>query len=147
MEGLNAALKGMETPPRTWRRRTTPPRFVVEFGNTSTDVEKTADRPPSELWSRKHLHGRGEDNRDCLELVVAFRNTSTDVEKTGRIDRRSREGEKHLHGRGEDMINACMSSVVVETPPRTWRRRPLPRLRAARGRNTSTDVEKTCFGF
>ena len=74
-------------------------------GNTSTDVEKTNNRP--KIWpsNRKHLHGRGEDGRGLLintagletpprtwrrhyQQVPDFyvrRNTSTDVEKTARF--------------------------------------------------------------
>ena len=52
---------GVETPPRTWRRR-------IYFGltdtisrNTSTDVEKTQKTLDRLTDNEKHLHGRGED--------------------------------------------------------------------------------------
>ncbi len=52
---------GMETPPRTWRRREHSDRAFPSGRNTSTDVEKTASEQAPFPVPEKHLHGRGED--------------------------------------------------------------------------------------
>ena len=131
--------------------------------NTSTDVEKTLADSTRCVSVRKHLHGRGEDEvldhstgsvretppRTWRRLSTiqaepaAGRNTSTDVEKT--LDEVSLYtiGWKHLHGRGEDILSFASSFATTETPPRTWRRRSREFHKLFRGRNTSTDVEKT----
>ena len=53
---------------------------------------------------------------------LGIRNTSTDVEKTKVFDRRPLKIKKHLHGRGEDLSVFSKTLMVLETPPRTWRR-------------------------
>jgi len=50
---------------------------------------------------------------------------------------------KHLHGRGEDLIIIIHRAVIIETPPRAWRRRKAGWRNEYRDRNTSTGVEKT----
>ena len=52
-----------ETPPRTWRRLYYAALGQVEFGNTSTDVEKTHAHALRKVHVTKHLHGRGEDSK------------------------------------------------------------------------------------
>ena len=91
-----------ETPPRTWRRLSLLWNMVGSLGNTSTDVEKTPSGARQIGEQEKHLHGRGEDNKqDALageeeetpprtwrrlknpfSVSPGARNTSTDVEKT-----------------------------------------------------------------
>ena len=122
MEGLNATLKGMETPPRTWRRHVRRRQPRIARGNTSTDVEKTHFLFLRSESSKKHLHGRGEDRRKAKPTIASpetpprtwrrlrkpilqkqpSRNTSTDVEKTPVYVDSKEKFEKHLHGRGED---------------------------------------------
>ena len=112
----------LETPPRTWRRRTTRGLGSAFERNTSTDVEKTCARTAFRINRKKHLHGRGEDNssaRSPLPLLEtpprtwrrqkrrsasawSTRNTSTDVEKTTIGYGWTHGVQKHLHGRGED---------------------------------------------
>ena len=112
---------------------------------------------------KKHLHGRGEDpvwysprwivvetpprtwRRLRLSIAYLFQigNTSTDVEKTACMSPSPPGQWKHLHGRGEDSDQRTGSNRVLETPPRTWRRRQQAQGRKHRCGNTSTDVEKT----
>ena len=73
----------LETPPRTWRRRTSFHSVEVLSGNTSTYVEKTVQRP---------------------QLPARPGNTSTYVEKTGRVCVEIDGIRKHLHVRGEDDV-------------------------------------------
>ena len=115
----------------------------VHQGNTSTDVEKTTSFCFPLICGRKHLHGRGEDDTRARKPQDALRNTSADVEKTtcwlwhpavgwkhlhGRGENSKPSPfllvhpEKHLHGRGEDAVAKGVDDMVVETPPRTWRR-------------------------
>ena len=118
----------LETPPRTWRRLIISGRGAVNF--------------------LKHLHGRGEDlhttkaNNPAMETpprtwrrpvsskrtITRHGNTSTDVEKTSLPYPYNHSKQKHLHGRGEDNCLRRFTRVVLETPPRTWRR---PTLRPA----------------
>ena len=152
-----------ETPPRTWRRQLSGGFDRGSFGNTSTDVEKTKKRIGTAHGNQKHLHGRGEDfiprnvsksigetpprtwrRPPLMRASLSFvGNTSTDVEKTGRSLSIVLLLRKHLHGRGEDVFNKCLISILVETPPRTWRRRKQRQSMLTGLRNTSTDVEKT----
>ena len=131
--------------------------------NTSTDVEKTRHVKFSRFLRKKHLHGRGEDSDRSRDTAVAaetpprtwrrlrraFRfsgivgNTSTDVEKTELCQPVRPHIWKHLHGRGEDIKRSPPQDVDRETPPRTWRRLRRRNDVYLRGRNTSTDVEKT----
>ncbi len=153
----------LETPPRTWRRLV---GYLVRLDvvrNTSTDVEKTCCSGEQTAHQRKHLHGRGED---CRRRRLAFvpsetpprtwrrlvsygrkrtgdGNTSTDVEKTKSMPSGKDRIRKHLHGRGEDYNWINFSIVIIETPPRTWRRLADYRRYHYGCRNTSTDVEKT----
>ena len=55
------------------------------------------------------------------------------------------KSEKHLHGRGEDVERRAKREAVTETPPRTWRRQVLKKIRDLFPGNTSTDVEKTDY--
>ena len=82
-----------------------------------------------------------------------YRNTSTCVEKTELLKIIGKDTEKHLHVRGEDCIIShnngedwlCASflSVLIETPPRAWRRPELRSVSCFMYGNTSTCVEKT----
>ena len=161
---LKTTILARETPPRTWRRRSTRTLTRVYAGNTSTDVEKTdADRPTHRL-DRKHLHGRGEDcavkrqgrngpgetpprtwrrPRQCSCEPASSGNTSTDVEKTKTSTPTRRPSRKHLHGRGEDLTSTKPIRSSPETPPRTWRRLGAVQKARIKVGNTSTDVEKT----
>ena len=152
-----------ETPPRTWRRRACKEPTLLWLRNTSTDVEKTevSFSHVVSLW--KHLHGRGEDSL-LIATLARLRetpprtwrrrprskpppdpqgNTSTDVEKTKERPQQCGLFQKHLHGRGEDRTTTASRRQLLETPPRTWRRRFLKSTKRYFPRNTSTDVEKT----
>ena len=137
----------LETPPRTWRRRSGISEITSGFGNTSTDVEKTWCAFCIASFWRKHLHGRGEDWNAHMISPFSSGNTSTDVEKTFASDNLDTLTEKHLHGRGEDFRGRRKDQVLRETPPRTWRRPQNVRSPSAAARNTSTDVEKTKRGL
>ena len=159
---LNTAYV-VETPPRTWRRRGDALRSETRVRNTSTDVEKTSKVAPMGRPSRKHLHGRGEDQTIRTRWFGASEtpprtwrrlwkspanaqwlgNTSTDVEKTPFISFYFLSFWKHLHGRGEDLSLRGGQAPDFETPPRTWRRLWTKIKDGAASRNTSTDVEKT----
>ena len=65
------------------------------------------------------------------------------MEKTKLAYLQKRGYQKHLHGRGEDQACIIEKNEVLETPPRTWRRRQTDRIRRLYFGNTSTDVEKT----
>ncbi len=55
--------------------------------------------------------------------------------------------KKHLHVRGEDVTVNTQNELLLETPPRTWRRQPREERSSAMNRNTSTYVEKTFSPF
>ena len=133
----------METPPRTWRRRTSLTGTAGAPRNTSTDVEKTTRVHLRVRALQKHLHGRGEDSDRWIPRRQTEGNTSTDVEKTEVTYGSHGKTEKHLHGRGEDATRLVATSTIIETPPRTWRRLRDFGERCRHCGNTSTDVEKT----
>ena len=60
-KGAKHRVFPLETPPRTWGRRS--PFIVSEFihRNTPTDVGKTNDEREQKILLEKHPHGRGED--------------------------------------------------------------------------------------
>ena len=129
-------------------------------------MSRTKETPPgtrlsSACW--KHLHARGENRhllsairlnwetppRTWRKLLLRYnfsplaRNTSTHVEKTrDGVGPRCGDG-KHLHARGENSEKLRKSPVMIETPPRTWRKPPLVGLSRISTGNTSTHVEKT----
>src|SRR5690606_38677897 len=70
-------------------------------------------------------------------------NTPTDVGKTGCVAVWGRCREKHPHGRGEDVTISQLPIQILETPPRTWGRRPKLPGSMQRTGNTPTDVGKT----
>ncbi len=139
--------------------------FCVSFrlGNTSTGVEKTFATTSPGAFTKKHLHGRGEDiivlirswlsketpprawrRRTCHKMAQnKNRNTSTGVEKTGDTWRGIPRRQKHLHGRGEDLKSLAGQIRCSETPPRAWRRPHTVVNPVIYPRNTSTGVEKT----
>ena len=126
-------------------------------------MEKTLGPPDPPVEAQKHLHGRGEDFYDGGEptspwetpprtwrrrsriptLGFESRNTSTDVEKTCCGVLHGSLRRKHLHGRGEDPRIVYQDHILMETPPRTWRRPKKMLFPVSWHRNTSTDVEKT----
>ena len=70
-------------------------------------------------------------------------NTSTYVEKTAPLQYWGRIQEKHLHVCGENAISDPAIELIMETPPRMWRKPKIPRVNVRRSGNTSTYVEKT----
>ncbi len=154
------------TPPQKWRRHVNKSFAAFEFRNTSTRVEKTCIRWAKTTHSKKHLHMRGEglfgdsDRDPILETPphawrrqkmtvfgpVVFRNTSTCVEKTSAQSNGQRPARKHLHVRGEDAQRFSKDHLVIETPPRAWRRPVSVGSSGIKDRNTSTCVEKTAPG-
>jgi len=77
-------------------------------------------------------------------LSILFRNTPTDVGKTYRAAKANLVKEKHPHGRGENLLSEGEDITSVETPPRTWGKLSRAAHRENTGRNTPTDVGKTC---
>src|SRR5690554_944331 len=153
----------METPPRTWGRRRSGAHPALRGRNTPTDVGKTELTHQPYTMSRKHPHGRGEDDKPirCPGLAREtpprtwgrhlaevprqgeVGNTPTDVGKTRLKIRRIHSREKHPHGRGEDLNCSLVSSLPPETPPRTWGRLGANGNDGEHYRNTPTDVGKT----
>ena len=153
----------VETPPRTWGRRSRLMAYVGLTRNTPTHVGKTRDVSAGFMFDKKHPHARGEDTSPtvCWTTTsetpprtwgrphlrswsqLAIRNTPTHVGKTA--GRRSQKPacQKHPHARGEDPVITRMKSDAGETPPRTWGRH----VQASGGRsvlrNTPTHVGKT----
>ena len=71
------------------------------------------------------------------------RNTPTHVGKTvPRITHGACRG-KHPHARGEDVMSPFYLLMILETPPRTWGRRPAAMEAGITSRNTPTHVGKT----
>ena len=139
---IRSKAQELETPPRTWRRPKLESEDTLRDRNTSTDVEKTIAPVPAASRSKKHLHGRGEDQAEKpllpgvletpprtwrrlilkREVIRHIGNTSTDVEKTLKAHEIVLSIRKHLHGRGEDLKTRFEVIFFHETPPRTWRR-------------------------
>ena len=94
-----------ETPPHTWRKFCSVGGKMGYLGNTSTYVEKIVSSLRAPMWTKKHLHIRGENSptkhglatrsetpphtwRKCNQhrkKLQKFRNTSTYVEKIQNI--------------------------------------------------------------
>ncbi len=55
-------LRWEETPPRAWGRLYLRCEYTNELGNTPTGVGKTQEKLKYGLSTKKHPHGRGEDN-------------------------------------------------------------------------------------
>ncbi len=111
-----------ETPPRAWGRPSMRHPARQCSGNTPTGVGKTdiAYRRMLDYW--KHPHGRGEDQKDCIERLMGIEtpprawgrhelrvchlaiigNTPTGVGKTAVLHGQKATTRKHPHGRGED---------------------------------------------
>ncbi len=135
----------------------------MSAGNTPTGVGKTRQNGGLSIFSQKHPHGRGEDDKTVAGVRVIpetpprawgrpiFRapnkplngNTPTGVGKTGGRGTTGRVRKKHPHGRGED--GGCLSAVIVwgETPPRAWGRLQDRAQRLVYLGNTPTGVGKT----
>ena len=132
-----------ETPPHTWRKRLHRVRHVLNSGNTSTYVEKTATprlvrsvtlETPPHTWRKLSV----------LQFQsILKRNTSTYVEKTQTALVAQHGYRKHLHIRGENIFGIHKCVRIGETPPHTWRKHKSFVLQMKRLRNTSTYVEKT----
>ena len=112
----------METPPRTWRRRSHRAAPCEcgwkhlhgrEEDLASKPITGTVEETPPRTWRRPFA---------AFFLAAALGNTSTDVEKTQLKIRLYRSAQKHLHGRGEDLFGIENHRASLETPPRTWRR-------------------------
>ena len=115
----------LETPPRTWGRRSSPSKVLPAVGNTPTDVGKTKPYLVSFEQPQKHPHGRGEDSATISSACICsetpprtwgrrqkvhlrpevIRNTPTDVGKTAGSSVRWPAAWKHPHGRGEDVAS------------------------------------------
>ena len=131
-----------ETPPRAWGRLSPLRRELHVCGNTPTGVGKTTALSWFTSSSRKHPHGRGEDDaadgglvpaaetpprawgRRSASLVAVwpFGNTPTGVGKTPVTTPCLMACWKHPHGRGEDCLAAGRVMNELETPPRAWGR-------------------------
>ena len=155
----------VETPPRAWGRPINLAAHPLSLGNTPTGVGKTFDRPLSRLLTRKHPHGRGEDELNrwlCLWLGetpprawgrlhglevegVADGNTPTGVGKTFRCRADHPLRWKHPHGRGEDSSLTDLVFSFRETPPRAWGRLKKMPERFSLWGNTPTGVGKTAI--
>ena len=153
----------METPPRTWGRQEKPTRGDFERRNTPTHVGKTVAVRSSMVRGRKHPHARGEDRMGCCHfrlcqetpprtwgrhrgdgaIRIRLRNTPTHVGKTVVSVHKLDMPEKHPHARGEDAQTSRPCPQNVETPPRTWGRRPSQPSSVCAPRNTPTHVGKT----
>ena len=112
----------LETPPRTWRKRSPGTCFFFARRNTSTNVEKTYSVLALFVLFKKHLHERGENSLSSIRIKVPVetpprtwrkldtgalrnswsRNTSTNVEKTDGQYICFLSSQKHLHERGEN---------------------------------------------
>ena len=75
--------------------------------------------------------------------MKAIRNTPTHVGKTARLEPEVIGKRKHPHARGEDTSSSPGHSLLPETPPRTWGRRPRHEQLPCLLRNTPTHVGKT----
>ena len=115
----------------------------------------------------KHPHARGEDvyhtdsganheetpprtwGRPCRndKKLLAKRNTPTHVGKTIITATKTARKRNHPHARGEDGAHYRRTHGILETPPRTWGRRPARHLVRGDDRNTPTHVGKTCAPF
>ena len=153
----------VETPPRAWGRRPNPYDVQNVDRNTPTGVGKTTPTRPRCISSRKHPHGRGEDNytinigrlvtetppRAWGRLAVSGRgptfsgNTPTGVGKTLSSVFALPLVWKHPHGRGEDSTAFRLFESLKETPPRAWGRPFCPDSSPADTGNTPTGVGKT----
>ena len=117
------------------------------------------------MWSRKHLHIRGENRRrqhnlqspeetpphtwrKCLVIRkdgLKCGNTSTYVEKIKECFSQYGCVKKHLHIRGENVFHFHQKSIDSETPPHTWRKLFDRFGCVGIWGNTSTYVEKMAF--
>ena len=131
-----------ETPPRMWRKLSIAYLLPLDFGNTSTYVEKTLRRLRRRRRVRKHLHVCGENGSKTRKRAVgeetpprmwrklqssacessSFGNTSTYVEKTLKTAISPSIIQKHLHVCGENSAVWKWAAAMGETPPRMWRK-------------------------
>ena len=115
-----------ETPPRAWGRQSCDEAMACAQRNTPTGVGKTRYAHTSQMGSRKHPHGRGEDKKTACSLKACGEtpprawgrlpedqqnasnsgNTPTGVGKTHAHGFVLAHGRKHPHGRGEDVRSA-----------------------------------------
>ncbi len=157
------ARRVLETPPRTRRKLSSVRLELRIFGNTSAYAEKTTSTNDTTFTSRKHLRVRGENAEDpqgmlqeletpprtrrklqyTEEELKKIRNTSAYAEKTLRPLRTLPGRGKHLRVRGENDAFHGRCAGLVETPPRTRRKRNCVDLSVFCVRNTSAYAEKT----
>ena len=110
------------SPPHTWRKHMMLNKWTIKTRITSTYVEKTLSTLIKNIWSRDHLHIRGENLSasswitsdsgspphtwrkplSLNSLILFFRITSTYVEKTNLNQKLDINKEDHLHIRGEN---------------------------------------------
>ena len=153
----------VETPPRAWGRPLSIAFVVSRHGNTPTGVGKTSSRSMPTFPSRKHPHGRGEDDvirglkrysketpprawgrlQNCVYGRQLAGNTPTGVGKTFTHSSNLLKKWKHPHGRGEDSAQLHRHRCQMETPPRAWGRLAAGDKAVAETRNTPTGVGKT----
>ena len=112
-------------------------------GITSTYVENTLFSSLQVTTPQDHLHIRGEYTLTLGMHRKRLGITSTYVENTAEIVKREITKQDHLHIRGEYVLLFCYCSVVVGSPPHTWRILLTPFQIDPIHRITSTYVENT----
>ena len=121
--GATSPVRSIETPPRTWGRRSSFNRCIEVVRNTPTHVGKTEWFGLAATSEKKHPHARGEDTEEGDEDASQ---EETPPRTWGRRNGGSAHRayiKKHPHARGEDVIDVYVSDFGSETPPRTWGRR------------------------
>ena len=151
------------SPPHTWRIRKFETKMQWNMGITSTYVENTRVNSIAFLKYWDHLHIRGEyPIRDSPELTkmgspphtwriqsvstimhANFRITSTYVENTSVHDAKRFWARDHLHIRGEYGMRLRIFSLMVGSPPHTWRILKTHKIKIVGNGITSTYVENT----
>ena len=129
------------SPPHTWRILANSYVTAQRLGITSTHVENTPFEPLYHVFTRDHLHTRGEYKTvkkmssltvgspphtwripiDDSAVDVSDRITSTHVENTVTKSKYQVKTVDHLHTRGEYSLSGRLIGVVLGSPPHTWR--------------------------
>ena len=140
--GVSSAQSGLETPPHAWGRLNRRNGRADHIRNTPTCVGTTGSSTTSLKHTKKHPHGRGDDQdaaythnesvetpprawgRPVLPAAVAALpgNTPTGVGTTNDLNIPNVRLKKHPHGRGDDHGGDGFGAVLPETPPRAWGR-------------------------
>ena len=76
-------------------------------------------------------------------MFSSLRNTPTGVGGTETCESDHPKFQKHPHGRGENTVQRMLTVTHLETPPRAWGKRQLPKRKQREDRNTPTGVGKT----